>query len=121
VIELLKEAQTVDARPAIDVYVAHQGGETAARAFLVAERLRDAGVDVAYHAGEASLKSQMKKADASGAEFAVIVGESELAQGAVALKPLRADAAAGAGEQRIVPLDRLADELVDALSRADEP
>jgi histidyl-tRNA synthetase len=121
VIELLKEAQTVDARPAIDVYVAHQGGETAAQAFLVAERLRDAGVDVAYHAGEASLKSQMKKADASGAEFAVIVGESELAQGAVALKPLRADAAAGAGEQRIVPLDRLADELVDALSRADEP
>jgi histidyl-tRNA synthetase len=121
VIELLKEAQSVDAGPAIDVYVAHQGGETAAQAFLVAERLRDAGVDVAYHAGEASLKSQMKKADASGAEFAVIVGESELAQGAVALKALRTDAAAGGGEQRIVPLDRLADELVDALSRAGEP
>ena len=53
---------------ATDVYVVHQGGATAARAFLTAERLRDAGLDVICHAGEASIKSQMKRADASGAE-----------------------------------------------------
>ena len=63
----------------------------------------------------------MKKADASGAEFAVIVGETELAQGAVALKALRSAAAGpGGGEQRIVPLDRLAEELVDALTRTEQ-
>ena len=122
VIELLREAGTVEARPAADVYVAHQGGATAAEAFVLAERLRDAGLDAAYHAGEASLKSQMKKADASGAEYAVIVGEKELAEGSVALKALRGPGAgSGAGgEQRIVALDRLADELVDALTRADQ-
>jgi len=121
VIELLKEAKVVEPVAVADVYVAHQGGATAAQAFVVAERLRDAGLDALYHAGEGSLKSQMKKADASGAEFAVIVGETELAQGAVALKALRAEAAGpGGGEQRIVPLDRLAEELVDALTRAEQ-
>ena len=122
VIELLKEAGSVEVSAAADVYVAHQGGATAAQAFLVAERLRDAGLDAMFHAGEGSLKSQMKKADASGAEFAVIVGETELAQESVALKALRgaADAGAGGGEQRIVPLGRLADELVDALTRTEQ-
>jgi histidyl-tRNA synthetase len=121
VVELLKDAKVVEPAAVADVYVAHQGGATAAQAFVVAERLRDAGLDALYHAGEGSLKSQMKKADASGAEFAVIVGETELAQGAVALKALRAAAAGpGGGEQRIVPLDRLAEELVDALTRAEQ-
>ena len=81
VIELLKEAGVVEPSAAADVYVAHQGGATAAQAFVLAERLRDAGLDALYHAGEGSLKTQMKKADASGAEYAVIVGETELAQG----------------------------------------
>ncbi|MGZ8274126.1 MAG: histidine--tRNA ligase, partial [Burkholderiaceae bacterium] len=120
VIELLKEAGAVESVGA-DVYVAHQGGATASQAFTVAERLRDAGLDAVYHAGEGSLKSQMKKADASGAEYAVIVGETELAQGTVALKALRGVAGeSGSGDQRIVPLDRLADELVDALTRTEQ-
>jgi histidyl-tRNA synthetase len=121
VIELLRDAKVVEPMAVADVYVAHQGGATAAQAFVVAERLRDAGLDALYHAGEGSLKSQMKKADASGAEFAVIVGETELAQGSVALKALRSTAAGpGGGEQRIVPLDRLAEELVDALMRTEQ-
>jgi len=63
----------------------------------------------------------MKKADASGAEYAVIVGEAELGNGTVALKALRGPpGAAGGGEQRIVPLERLADELVDALTRNEQ-
>jgi histidyl-tRNA synthetase len=122
VIDLLKEAGSVEPARAVDVYVAHQGGATAPQAFVVAERLRDAGLDAVYHAGEGSLKSQMKKADASGAEYAVIVGETELARESVALKALRGGAGAtGGGEQRIVPLGRLADELVDALTRTEQP
>ncbi len=67
------------------------------------------------HAGEASMKSQMKRADASGAEFAVIIGESELASDSAAVKPLRATVSGAKAEQRIVPLQNLADTLVDAL------
>ena len=122
VIELLKEAGTAQPAALADVYVVHQGGATADEAFLVAERLRDAGLDVVFHAGDGSLKSQMKKADASGAEFAVIIGETELATGAAAVKALRgSNATTGGEQQRIVPLDRLPDELVDALTRDDQP
>ncbi|MEP6607235.1 MAG: histidine--tRNA ligase [Burkholderiaceae bacterium] len=116
VIECLTQAGQIDVGAQADVYVAHQGGATAIQAFLTAERLRDAGLDVVFHAGDASLKSQMKRADASGAEFAVIIGEAELASGSAALKPLRAQAA----EQRIVPLENLAEILVDALSETEQ-
>jgi histidyl-tRNA synthetase len=85
---------------------------------LLAERLRDAGLDAVLHAGDASLKSQMKKADASGAEYAVIVGEAELADGAAAVKALRTtDPHAAFAQQRIVPLDALPDAIVDALTQ----
>ena len=119
VIELLRETESVDVNPTTDVYVLHQGGSTRTRAFLLAEQLRDAGLDVILHAGEASLKSQMKKADASGAEYAVIVGEEEAARDAAAVKALRAGASEAFAEQRIVPLDRIADALVEALSPND--
>jgi histidyl-tRNA synthetase len=46
----------------------------------VAEGLRDRGIDVLFHCGGGSFKSQMKKADASGAGFAVIVGDDEAAR-----------------------------------------
>lgn len=49
------------------------------------------------HCGEASFKSQFKKADASGARVAVVVGDNELANGQVVVKPLRGD-----GEQVVV-------------------
>jgi len=119
VIELLRETKSVDVNPTTDVYVLHQGGSTRTRAFLLAEQLRNAGLDVILHAGEASLKSQMKKADASGAEYAVIVGEEEAARDSAAVKALRAGASAAFAEQRIVPLDRIADALVEALSPND--
>ncbi|HJW51118.1 MAG TPA: histidine--tRNA ligase [Burkholderiaceae bacterium] len=119
VIELLRETESVDVNPMTDVYVLHQGGSTRTRAFLLAEQLRDAGLDVILNAGEASLKSQMKKADASGAEYAVIVGEEEAARDSAAVKALRAGASAAFAEQRIVPLDRIADALVEALSTND--
>ena len=117
VIELLRESGTVDAVAGTDVYVLHQGGATQLRAFLLAEQLRDAGLDVILHAGEASLKSQMKKADASGAVYAVIVGEAEAAAGAAAVKALReTDPPAPFAEQRIVPLAEVADAIVDAMT-----
>ncbi|HQR56606.1 MAG TPA: histidine--tRNA ligase [Burkholderiaceae bacterium] len=117
VIELLRESGTVTTGTSTDIYVLHQGGATQRDAFLLAERLRDAGLDVILHAGDASLKSQMKKADASGAEYAVIVGQAEAEAGAAAIKALRATApSAPFAEQRIVPLADVPDALVDALT-----
>jgi histidyl-tRNA synthetase len=77
------------APPAPDVYLVHVG-ETADRfAAQAAERLRDARITVLAHCGGGSFKSQMRKADGSGARFAVIVGDDEAAAGEVSLKPLR--------------------------------
>jgi histidyl-tRNA synthetase len=119
VIELIRETGAVDVSTGCDVYVLHQGGATQTRAFLVAERLRDAGLDVVLHAGEASMKSQMKKADASGAEYAVIVGEAELAAGTAAVKALRSGAADRAfSQQTAVALEQLPDALIEALEAA---
>ena len=74
--------------------------------------LRQAGVAVQMHAGgpdgQGSMKSQFKKADASGARYALIFGESELAAGQVAVKPLRADAQGAITEQTVLPLAEVA-------------
>lgn len=75
-----------------DVYVVHQGERAEAVAFQLAERLRDLGLDVVLHCGGGSFKSQMKKADASGAMLALILGEDEVDSGTVGLKPLRQEA-----------------------------
>jgi histidyl-tRNA synthetase len=69
-----------------------------------AEALRAAGVAVQLHAGGGSMKSQFKRADASGARVALVFGADELARGEVSLKPLR-DAAA---PQVTRPLDAVA-------------
>jgi len=75
---------------------------------------------VILHAGEASLKSQMKKADASGAEYAVIIGEVELAAGTAAVKALRAtDAAAPFAQQRTLALAELGEALAATLAAGD--
>ena len=88
-IALLREAGR-EAPPAeLHAYVVHQGEGTLEQAFQLAERLRADAFRVVLHAGGGSLKSQMRKADASGARYALIVGEDELKAGEVSVKPLR--------------------------------
>jgi len=112
VIELMRDNPGSGARPECDVYVLHQGGDTYEPAMGAAERLRDAGLNVILHAGGSSLKSQMKRADASGARYAVIVGEQEAAASTAGVKALRAaDAAAEFAQQKAVALDLLAPTL----------
>jgi histidyl-tRNA synthetase len=72
-----------------DAYLVYQGMAAGRFAWEVAEHLRDAGLRVVFHCGGGSFKSQMKKADASGARFAVIVGDDEAAAGRASLKALR--------------------------------
>jgi histidyl-tRNA synthetase len=94
----------------------HQGEAARAVAFTVAEGLRSAGLDVVMHAGGGSFKAQFKRADASGAEFAVVIGDDEAAARRATVKSLRGpDGERGAGSQDSVELDALTDYLVDAL------
>ena len=83
-----------------DVWLVHQGEVADKLAPAVAEQLRDAGLHVVLHCGGGGFKAQMKKADASGARFAVIIGDNEAATGTLAVKPLRA-----AQEQKTVALN----------------
>jgi histidyl-tRNA synthetase len=104
--------QTVPAMPVpeCDVYMVHQGADAQRLAVRVAEQLRDAGLSVIVHAGAAGFKSQFKRADASGARVAVILGADELAAGTASVKPLRADVS-GEQAQQQVPLAQLAEVL----------
>jgi histidyl-tRNA synthetase len=72
-----------------DVYLVHQGEQADRFAWTVAEKLRDDGLQVIHHCGGGSFKSQMKKADASGARYAAIIGDDEAAAGQVTVKALR--------------------------------
>jgi histidyl-tRNA synthetase len=90
----LLEAAGIAAAPSVpDVYVVHQGEAAAAWAWRVAERLRDRQLEVVLHCGGGNFKAQLRKADASGARFAAVIGDDEAAAGKVALKPLRQVAA----------------------------
>lgn len=114
VIELMREVGNVPERTQTDVYVLHHGGDSQIAAMRLAEEMRDLGVRVITHPGEASIKSQMKKADASGAKLAVFATADELAQGMVGVKALRAGANAYA-EQALEPVTEAAARVAAAL------
>ena len=87
---------TLDKIPAalarqVDVYLVAFGDEAEIAALKLAEQLRDeiAGLRLVVNAGAGSFKSQLKKADKSGAGYALVLGEDELAEQVVGLKPLR--------------------------------
>jgi histidyl-tRNA synthetase len=88
-VALMKDSGRAPAAPRPDAYVLHQGEGAADYAFALADALRTAGHAVVLHAGGGSFKSQMKKADASGAWMALIVGEDEVRTGDVSVKALR--------------------------------
>jgi histidyl-tRNA synthetase len=95
---LALEAAGVRAAAEPDVFLVHAGEAAGIEAWKASEKLRDAGLKVILGAG-GSFKSQMKKADASGARYAVIVGEDEVSAAKLTVKPLRGD-----GEQKTLAL-----------------
>ena len=111
---LWREQGGVAASVAPDVYVVHQGEQAQRFAFRVAEGLRDAGFAVQLHCGGGSFKAQMKRADASGATLAAIIGDNEAAANEVSLKPLR-DGFGNEQEQRRVAFDQLAEAIGELL------
>jgi histidyl-tRNA synthetase len=103
-VALMKDSGKVPAAPRPDAYLVHHGEGTADYAFALADALRSAGHSVVLHAGGGSFKSQMKKADASGAWAALIVGEDEVRAQQITVKALRKDEA----QARVTRRDLLA-------------
>jgi histidyl-tRNA synthetase len=91
--------------PPITAYVVALGDEAARAAFPLATRLRAAGLGAELDLMGRGMKGQMKDADRSGARYAVIMGEEELAAGEATVKDLTS------GDQERVPLDRLEERL----------
>jgi histidyl-tRNA synthetase len=99
---LLQEAGMALPKAQVDVYLVHQGELAAKLASTVAEQLRDANLRVVLHCGAGSFKSQMKKADASGATVAVVIGDDEAAVNEVNVKPMQGGAQARVGVPHLV-------------------
>nr|WP_301338174.1 histidine--tRNA ligase [Pseudomonas aeruginosa] len=101
-------------RPA-DLYVCAFGEPAELAALTLAEQLRSAipGIRLLVNAGAGSFKSQFKKADKSGARFALILGEDEVANRVVGFKPLRDE-----GEQQSIAWDALPEHLAACLEQA---
>ncbi len=99
---LLMQEYGVTASNAPDIYLVNVGEVAEQKAFGMAEALRSVGLKVVLHAGGGSFKSQMKKADRSGARFAAILGDDEAAVNELSLKPLLQ-----AGEQKRCKLEEV--------------
>ncbi len=114
--DLWGQYQPESPRPECAIYFVHQGDAAQRRAARLAESLRDAGISTLVHAGTGSFKSQFKRADASGAQIAVILGGDELASGAASVKMLRLEGQSEALAQQHVPLENLVAFLKDKVN-----
>jgi len=103
---LLLQLRERDVREMPLAYVVHVGDAAASLARRVAEELRNAGHAIIVNAGSGSFKAQMKRADASGARYALIIGDDESAAGTIAIKPLRES-----GAQRAVAASDVVKQL----------
>ena len=113
VLELVRETGQAMSVVVPDAYAVVPDAAALPQAMRVLQQLREAGVSVQMHAGVTtdsmgSMKSQFKKADASGARFALIFGASEMEQGSVAVKQLRSEKTDGAANQTLQPLQDVA-------------
>jgi len=108
---LMQECGKKITQPVPDIYIVHHGEQVIDYAWKCAESLRDEGFNVVLHCGGGSFKSQMKKADATGACYAMIIGDDEVNAQEVTIKPLREPI-----EQASVKLDRVADLIRARLS-----
>ena len=89
-----------------DAFIVHAGEQAVRAAVRAAATLRAAGLVTLMGESGRSFKAQMRRANGSGARFAVIIGEDEAAQGVAALKDLREE-----GDQETIPLDEIAARL----------
>jgi histidyl-tRNA synthetase len=88
---LMEQLENVPLERSVDVYMIRVGLEAEKEGMILAEKIRDQvdGIRLQVNCGTGSFKSQFKKADKSGAEYAIILGDDEISRGEVSVKPLR--------------------------------
>ncbi|MBB1389726.1 histidine--tRNA ligase [Shewanella sp. SG44-6] len=103
---------TSDIAPEVDIYVTAMGENCVVEAIKVAQELRQQlpTLKVMSHCGGGNFKKQMKRADKSGAQFALIIGENEVANNQVAIKPLRTK-----DEQQLVTRSELVTKIAELI------
>lgn len=108
-VAVLDEVNPEAATVAADLYLVLMGEQAGREGLVLAETLRRAlpGREIVAHCGGGSFKAQFKRADRSGARYALVIGDAELDAGTVVLKDLRADEPQSAVSR---------DELVAALA-----
>jgi histidyl-tRNA synthetase len=114
IVELLK-VQGIQSESQIpDVYFVISGARAEAEGLALAEKLRDqvAGIKIETHCGGGSFKSQLKRADKSGAAWGLILGDGEVERQVVGLKSLRVEA-----PQVEIPWSAIAAELSSRLTK----
>jgi histidyl-tRNA synthetase len=110
VLALEAEGRRLPARPGVDVFAVPIGGPARRRAFGVVAGLRRAGVGADLAVDGRGLKGAMKAADRSGARYALVLGERDLAADVVQVKDL------STGEQSAVPLSDVVTHLQEMLT-----
>jgi histidyl-tRNA synthetase len=100
---LMETLEQAPAAPGVDVYMIRVGEKAEREGLRLAEAFRNEipSLKLQLHCGGGNFKSQFKKADKSGAEFAVILGEDEVDQGKIGLKPLRGEHDNGSLQQTL--------------------
>lgn len=113
-IELLSNPEALDAAADPDVYLIAVGDQAEALALMLAERLRDElpALRLQMNCGGGSFKSQFKRADKSGARWALILGETEILEGTIGVKSLR-----GESEQAVLAVGDVSSHLTSLLQR----
>lgn len=111
-LDLWLQSSEVAAPSECQVYFVHQGEEAQRCAMRLAEQLRDAGLRVIVHAGSTGFRSQFRRADASGADAAVILGPDEMNRDVASVKWLRRQDAPEQEQQETIPQGELVKQLI---------
>ncbi len=117
-VALIEQGAAAAATPVADLFVVAQGDQPLAAAFDLSERLRELlpQARIELNLGGGNFKAQFRRADKSGASWALVLGEDELQRGVVQLKPLRGPSGASQPEAREFPLATASQDIAAALA-----
>ena len=118
--KLVTKFETITSFDNLDLYVVHMGEESRVKATVFSETIRDAGLKVKVDTTNANIKSQMKKAGLSGAQYVAIFGDSELKLGCVTIRPLGLNYNQNKSSQKSVPLENVSEFLLNALNNSEK-
>jgi len=113
IVELMKIQGSSFAEIQPEAYIVFAGSEASSIGVSLAEQLRNQGLRVITHCGGGSLKSQMKKADKSGAKFTLLLGDEEIANGTVTVKDM-----SGESSQVNLPISDVAEKIINQILHA---